>query len=157
MREYKILPARMREVFSIQFVMGLTSELKNARSVLSTRLNETGDAENVERIQGELEEIIKRVLNTVDADKLLVLKRNLANQQMRLVTKNDPVQEDFTLIPADGLADLLAEIQAEKCAMCLGGADEMRQCRTRNVLKRVAMEDLPENGICGYRDVEWGG
>lgn len=152
------LPLRQHEATQIQFLLGLISECTRSQDVLKRRLRATGDDERYGQLCAEIGDITDRVLATVDADKLLTLRKNLKHQELRIVTKApaDASQYGWTLVPARALQSLFATAAKWECKTCDGSPCEMTKCSYRKTLKQLMMFDLEDDaGGCFARRLEW--
>ncbi len=152
------LPLRQHEATQIQFLLGLISECKHSEEILGKRLAATGDAERFREISAEMSAIADRVLGTVDVEKLLILRKNMLHQEMRIVTKGpaDASRYEWTLVPSQALRALFATAARWECKTCNGGPNEMAGCQYRKTLKQMMMFDpKDENGECFGQRLEW--
>lgn len=159
MDEYTRTPMRSYETKSLQYLLGLAQEAEHALTVLESRLKTVGAWEKLKCAAKDVADAAAEVMKTVPANKLMTLKRNLANLEMTIRVKNvvgSGEKDSFCSVETGLLRDVLMEYAKEKCGLCFGTVHDMKNCRYRELLEAIVMEDVEDSPYgCKYRFAEW--
>lgn len=159
MEEYTRMPLRSYETRAMQFLLGLSQECSEACKTLERRLATVGKSEALARAGDEVRNTVTELMKTVPANKLMTMKQNLQNLEMTIRVKRVAgidTGDEACYVNTSLLKDVLREYASDKCRLCLGGVDEQRKCRYKQLMDDILMEDLPDKPYsCKYRDAEW--
>lgn len=159
MSEYPRIPMRSYETLSVEYLLGLSQETQTAMKTLAKRLRDTGTYERLAFAGSEIEQVTSEVLCTVPEKQLRALRRNLDNMEMQIRIKRPSCELEplgASYVDTELLTAVLREYASDRCRLCLGGAEEQRKCRYKELLDEIVMESLPEKPYgCKYRDAEW--
>lgn len=159
MSEYPRTPMRSYEKLSVEYLLGLSQETENALKTLESRLQMTNGYERLQKVESEITDVVSEVLLTVPDRQLIALRNNLENMEMQIRIKRASRELEpngATYVDTALLTDVLKDYAKDRCRLCLGGAEEQKKCRYKELMDDVIMEPVPEKRYgCKYRDAEW--
>lgn len=159
MSDYPRTPMRSYEKLAVEYLLGLSQEAEGALQVLEKRLETVDRREKLCAITKDITDVVSEVLLTVPEKQLIALRANLGNMEMQLKIKKATSElepQGATYVHTGLLTDVLKEYSMDKCRLCLGGAEEQRNCRYKELMDEVIIEHVPEKPYCcKYRDAEW--
>lgn len=159
MNEYPRTPMRSYEKLSVEYLLGLSQETETALKTLNARLQLTEGKERLQNAAKEITEVASNVLLTVPEKQLTALRRNLSNMEMQIRIKKasselEPMGASY--VDTELLTSVLKDFSKEKCSTCLGGVEEEKKCKFKQLLDEIVVEYIPERNFgCKYRDAEW--
>ena len=143
-----------RELKALQLVWAALGSMEHSSGeALEERLKRAG-AWNAWRLASSW---LKKALGLMVSKTVYLEQQQLCEYVLKNGTIDVAIRagmdKDLVVVPAEALQAVCNEAMAFQCAMCLKDDREIRRCRLRRHLLRVAVPDSLETNGCVYRDV----
>lgn len=141
--EQTYIPVGGRELTQLQFMHSLLRCLKDDDS-LKPRLQSIGKWWRYRGLLANVARLFDDVWHTIEPVKRQKINNIWAQQELRIVNKNAPVDTsgDLITIPKSALCKMAQKLQDDACGMCFGTHQERKDCEFRRALVELSLIDL---------------
>lgn len=160
MPEPKYMPLNSTETSQLQFFHSLYRVLKDDDS-LKPRFSSLNMWWRYKGMLKQAEKMFAAAWETIEPEKRRRMNFLWSNQELRIVNAGQPVDPtgDLIMIPKRTIMHWAQELQAEKCALCMGNNNDRKDCLFRKGMVEMSLPDLRRQekkyGKCMGKIFDW--
>lgn len=134
------------EFEALKLLAHLVAELVTNESTLSRLETACGAEGSVAALTESAKAALGNLTSTLPLHQRKQLVRHVSDMK---VTFTSPVaiskDEAYTYVPRETILKLIQSSAADKCALCLSGADEVANCEFRKAVNELRMDNMPDD------------
>lgn len=160
-----VLPMRSaHEMQAIEFLwylcQSVNEELPNGH-LLKQRLEFIGELEHMRQIRGEMVQVIRKLLGSLDQKRYDQLGRATHMQSLQMVPKSisgmTNEQRDSVIVQRETVCRMGRAFRQNVCNMCDDTPQARAHCEWKKAVQEVTWNDQPmPGGTCIGKIIEWG-
>lgn len=147
----QVLPVNGREMRSIEFLHAFDRELDTAEKVLQERIRSIPDGwRRFRLVRTQTRYVLDAVFDTMPDTKLWALVRTVSTGELIMRPKPITKMPNEMIVRADDVSLVCEAVIDHECSMCVKSGKEIKQCKLRQAMQRMATPyDVPRSG-CEY-------